>query len=54
VARGELPAGADLNMLVDRLVGPAYYRVLVTGELADADLVEALVASCMPGTFGPA
>jgi hypothetical protein len=54
VARGELPAGADLNMLVDRLVGPVYYRVLVTGEPVDADLVEALVAACMPGAFGPA
>src|SRR5438270_868240 len=52
VARGELPAGADLNLLVDRLVDPVYYRVLVTGEPVDADLVEALVAACLPGTFG--
>lgn len=30
--RGELPAGTDLDTLVDRLVGPLYYRALVTGQ----------------------
>ncbi|MGW3350464.1 TetR/AcrR family transcriptional regulator [Nonomuraea rubra] len=32
VARGELPAGLDVAAETDRLVGPLYYRVLVTDE----------------------
>jgi AcrR family transcriptional regulator len=48
VARGELPADTDLDVLVDRLVGPIYYRVLVTGEPVDAGLIEALVEAGTP------
>jgi len=47
VARGELPAATDLDALVDRLVGPLYYRALVIGEeITPAylhDLVHAVV-----------
>ncbi|GAA2206501.1 TetR/AcrR family transcriptional regulator [Nonomuraea monospora] len=32
VARGELPADLDVAAETDRLVGPLYYRVLVTDE----------------------
>ncbi|UQU68196.1 TetR/AcrR family transcriptional regulator [Couchioplanes caeruleus] len=52
VARGELPADADLDVLVDRLVGPIYYRVLVTGEPVGAALVEELITACTPGPSG--
>jgi AcrR family transcriptional regulator len=38
--RGDLPADADLDTLVDRLVGPVYYRALVTGQ----DITEAFLA----------
>ncbi|MEV7598624.1 TetR/AcrR family transcriptional regulator [Kitasatospora sp. NPDC089797] len=31
VDRGELPADLDLDLALDRLTGPVYYRVLVTG-----------------------
>lgn len=43
-ARGEL-AESDLDALVDRLVGPLYYRALVTGEPITPDYVAALVGS---------
>ncbi|WP_433378370.1 TetR/AcrR family transcriptional regulator [Actinoplanes sp. CA-142083] len=43
VARGDLPAGADLDAMVDRLVGPLYYRALVTGEEITPAYVLALV-----------
>ena len=43
VARGELSADTDLDAAVDRLVGPVYYRVLVTGQPVTPDFVETLV-----------
>ncbi|BCJ56527.1 putative transcriptional regulator, TetR family protein [Actinoplanes sp. NBRC 14428] len=46
VARGELPAGTDLEVLVDRLVGPVYYRILVTGQEVTEDFVDELVTAC--------
>lgn len=54
VERAELPAGTDLDLLIDMLVGPLYYRLLVTGgpvvpELAGpltTALLEGLAPSC--------
>ena len=40
--RGELPPGADLDQAVDELVGPVYYRVLVTGQPVPAEFTDAL------------
>jgi AcrR family transcriptional regulator len=54
VARGELPADADLDALVDRLVGPLYYRALVTGEEITPAYVRALVDGMTPeGRLSP-
>ncbi len=41
--RGVLSPGTDLDVLVDRLVGPLYYRALVTGEEITEDFVTQLV-----------
>jgi AcrR family transcriptional regulator len=43
VARGELAAELDLDIAVDELVGPLYYRVLVTGAPVGASFVDTLV-----------
>jgi AcrR family transcriptional regulator len=43
VERGDLPSDLDVDTEVDRLVGPIYYRVLVTGQAVDPDFVDALV-----------
>lgn len=43
VDRGELPADEDLDACVDQLVGPIYYRVLVTGLPVDAPFIDRLV-----------
>jgi AcrR family transcriptional regulator len=43
IQRGDLPADLDVNIAVDQLVGPIYYRILVTGQAVDADFVDALV-----------
>jgi Tetracyclin repressor-like, C-terminal domain len=42
VGRGELAESLDLEAALDQLLGPVYYRVLVTGEqvgLAFTDLL---------------
>ena len=36
-------ADSDLDLLLDQLVGPIYYRVLVTGEPITPELLESLV-----------
>jgi AcrR family transcriptional regulator len=41
--RGQLPADLDVAAEVDQLVGPIYYRVLVTGEPVDQDFTDQLV-----------
>ena len=43
VARGDLPARIDVEFAIDQLVGPIYYRVLVTGEPVTAKFTDALV-----------
>jgi AcrR family transcriptional regulator len=46
--RGDLPSGTDLDLLLDRLVGPVYYRALVTGEPLPRDFTDQLVAATLP------
>ncbi|WP_031470185.1 TetR/AcrR family transcriptional regulator [Sciscionella sediminilitoris] len=43
VSRGELPAQLDLDSAVDQLLGPIYYRVLVTGQPVPRAFTEDLV-----------
>lgn len=43
VRRGQLPAGLDVAAETDRLVGPLYYRVLVTAEPVGTDFTDGLV-----------
>jgi AcrR family transcriptional regulator len=48
-ARGELPADADVDLLVDQAVGPIHFRVLVTGEPVTPALLDALVTKAAQG-----
>jgi AcrR family transcriptional regulator len=41
--RGQVPADLDVVAELDQLVGPIYYRVLVTGEPVDRDFTDHLV-----------
>jgi AcrR family transcriptional regulator len=43
VERGELPRGTDIDLAVDQLVGPIYYRVLVTGQPVPESFTDALI-----------
>jgi hypothetical protein len=43
VERGELPPDIDVDFAVDQLVGPLYYRVLVSGHPVPEEFTDALV-----------
>ncbi|GAA4011399.1 TetR/AcrR family transcriptional regulator [Allokutzneria multivorans] len=47
VERGELPDSLDIAAEVDQLVGPIYYRALVTGGAVDEGFTDALVDACL-------
>jgi AcrR family transcriptional regulator len=50
VARGELPPGFDTAAALDRLVGPVYHRVLITGDPVDEEFIADLVAAFLRST----
>jgi hypothetical protein len=43
VERGQLPPETDIDLAVEQLVGPVYYRVLVTGEPVPSEFTDRLV-----------
>jgi len=43
VQRGDLPAEADQELLIDVLSSPVFYRIFVTGHPIEPDLAEKLV-----------
>jgi AcrR family transcriptional regulator len=47
--RGALRADVDPVVLLDQLIGPIYYRVLVTGAPIDTDYIEALIDGALLG-----
>ena len=49
IERGELPAGMDLELAQDMLVGPLFYRTLLSGEVTDDDLVATVVQTVLAG-----
>jgi AcrR family transcriptional regulator len=49
IERGDLPAGIDLELTQDMLVGPLFYRTLLSGEVIDDDLVTTVVQTVLAG-----
>jgi AcrR family transcriptional regulator len=47
VERGELPPETDLDLVVEQLLSPIYYRVLVTGQPVSREFTGALVEQCL-------
>jgi AcrR family transcriptional regulator len=43
IERGQLPGDTDVDLAVDQLVGPIYYRVLVTGQPVSRTFTDTLV-----------
>lgn len=50
IDRGDLPADTDVDFAVDQLVGPVYYRVLVTGEPVSREFTDQLVEKFLATT----
>ena len=48
--RGQLPEDTDIDLAIDQLVGPVYYRVLVTRQSVPPRFTDALVKSCLART----
>lgn len=53
IDRGEIPAGADAGLAADLLLGPVYYRLLVSGEPVDATIAPALVDAALGAASAP-
>jgi hypothetical protein len=47
IERGELGRGFDLEIAVDLLLGPIYYRLLISGEPLTKAFIDRLVRSVM-------
>ncbi len=53
MARGQLPGGTDIELAVDQLAGPVYYRVLVTRESVPRSYTDTLVDRYLAPGPGP-
>jgi AcrR family transcriptional regulator len=51
-ARGELAASTDIELAIDQLAGPIYYRVLITGQTVPPDFTDTLVTGYLSQACG--
>jgi AcrR family transcriptional regulator len=51
--RAGLRQDIDQAVLIDQMVGPIYYRILISGAPADRDYAERLVDAVLDGAFTP-
>jgi AcrR family transcriptional regulator len=49
VNRGELQSDLDIELSIDLIYGPVFYRLLVTGEKVDEPFVKAIIAYVFEG-----
>lgn len=49
IARGELPADADPDLVIEALLGPLYVRLLITGAPLDMAFMERVVDLLLAG-----
>jgi AcrR family transcriptional regulator len=54
IDRGELPAGIDMNLLLDTLYGPIYMRFLIRHDELNESFADALCALVLGGVAQPA
>ena len=48
--RGQLAGAADIDLAIDQLAGPIYYRVLVTRQSVGPEFTDALVQRYLAGS----
>jgi AcrR family transcriptional regulator len=53
VARGELRAGLDVELAIDLLAGPLFYRYLMLGQQVDERLVRGVMTHVLRGLSAP-
>ena len=53
IARGELPAGTDPRTVIEAVLGPIYFRLLVTAEPPEPEFIERVVATVAAGAASP-
>ena len=51
VEREGLRPDLDRGLMIEQLVGPIYYRILITGAPADRGYAERLVEALLDGAF---
>lgn len=51
--RGELAGDADIDLAIDQLAGPVYYRVLITRQDVPPSFTDALVSRYLAQTAAP-
>ncbi|MCE4050950.1 MULTISPECIES: TetR/AcrR family transcriptional regulator [Bacillaceae] len=49
IAQGELKEGLDIDICIDLIYGPIFYRLLVTGDTLDETYVQHLVENAFAG-----
>ncbi len=50
IARGEIPADADTSEIIERAVGPLYFRFFVTRRAITKKFIQELVDAALPST----
>jgi AcrR family transcriptional regulator len=54
IERGEAPPETDARLVIESIVGPLWFRMLLTGEPLTDDIVDALVDQTVAGLGRPA
>jgi hypothetical protein len=54
IDRGELPAGIDMNLILDTLYGPIYMRFLIRHDELNESFADALCGLVLRGVAQPA
>jgi AcrR family transcriptional regulator len=49
IERAELPPGTDLDLLQDMLVGPLFYRTLMSGAVSDDEVLATVIETVLAG-----
>lgn len=52
IERGELPADADARLIIQTVIAPLHFRILMTGEPIDESLPEQLADAVLHGVVG--
>jgi AcrR family transcriptional regulator len=53
VARGEAPEGIDAKAVIEAVLGPVYFRLIVTGEPPDREFIVRIADMVAAGVRGP-